>query len=165
MKNVFLCGFMGCGKTTVGRILAANLRVPFADMDEYIEKKNGMTITEMFSKYSESYFRALEHCACWELSGINGAVIALGGGTVMNPKNVEVIKKNSELVFIDTPIEVIKTRLEGDTSRPLLQRPDREQAMLTLYEKRRPIYRRAATLVADGDAAPEMLARFIASRL
>ena len=156
---------MGCGKTTVGRVLAAQLRVPFIDMDEYIEKKNRMTVSEMFSKYSESYFRALEHCACWELSKLDGAVVSCGGGTVINPKNAEVIKKNSELVFIDTPLDLIRTRLEGDTTRPLLQRPDREQAMKELFEKRHPIYRRAATLVIDGSAAPETIARVISSRV
>ena len=124
-----------------------------------------MTVSEMFSKYSEGYFRALEHCACWELSRVSGAVISCGGGTVINPKIVEVIKRNAELVFLDTPLDVIRTRLEGDTTRPLLQGPNREQAMKELYEKRRPIYRRAATLVIDGSAEPETIARVIASRL
>lgn len=156
---------MGCGKSTVGQKLAALLNVPFVDMDSYIEKKNKMTVKEMFSKYSESYFRAQEHCACWELSKINGAVVALGGGTVLNPMNVEVLKKKCEIVFLDAPLDVIKKRLENDHTRPLLERPDREQAMEQLYEKRRPSYRKTATLVIDADNSPEYLAQVIASRL
>lgn len=166
MKNLFLCGFMGCGKSTVGVELAKSLKLPCVDMDTYIEKRHKMIIKDMFAKYGESYFRALEHCACLELSRLNGSVISLGGGTVTVPENVKVLKsKNCELIFIDTSLEVIKERLNGDTTRPLLQRPDRERAIEDLYNKRYPTYKKSATIIVNGDDTPENISKYIAARL
>lgn len=87
--NIVLSGFMGSGKTTVGRRLAAALDMQFVDMDLYIEKKTGMTVKEIFAEYGELHFRALETETVKELAQSNHFVIATGGGTLMQPQNVE----------------------------------------------------------------------------
>ena len=80
MDNIVLCGFMGCGKTTVGRNLARKSGRKFVDMDSYIEEKAGMKVSEIFEKYGENRFRDMEHEACLELADTKGLVIASGGG-------------------------------------------------------------------------------------
>lgn len=171
MKNIVLCGFMGCGKTTVGRALAGILGMQFIDMDEYIEQQAGMKVSEIFSSQGESAFRALETKAATELSEKENLVISTGGGAVLSPKNVEAFRSGGLILLLDVPLEVVRSRLEGDTTRPLLNRPDKDEAMLSLYESRLPLYRAAADLTASNrdDRPAEVfageLAKMILSRL
>ncbi|MBR2176411.1 MAG: shikimate kinase [Clostridia bacterium] len=153
-KNIILCGFMGCGKSTVGSLLAKKNGMAFVDLDSYIEKKEGKTISEIFSDSGEAYFRALEREASKELSAKNGLVIAAGGGTLTFQENVDVLRENGKIVLLDIPVEVVAQRLVGDTTRPLLNRPDRDEAMKELYEKRLPVYRKAADVIIDGNQSP-----------
>ncbi|MEG6572612.1 shikimate kinase [[Clostridium] cellulosi] len=165
MKNIFLCGFMGCGKSTVGAELSSLLSMKFIDMDKYIEQKVGKTIPEIFEKYGEKRFREYERTAAAELASKSGLVVATGGGAVLSDKNTAAFKSGGIIVFIDVPLEVIAKRLEGDTSRPLLQREDKFAALRELYEKRMPFYRKAADLiVSNNDNAPAVtVAQKIAS--
>lgn len=149
MKNIVLCGFMGCGKTTVGRALAEKLGMQFIDMDEYIEQQAGMKVSEIFSSQGESAFRALETKTAAELSEKENLVISTGGGAVLNPENVEAFRSGGLILLLDVPLEVVRLRLDGDTTRPLLNRPDKDEAMLSLYESRLPLYRAAADLTAS----------------
>lgn len=153
-KNIILCGFMGCGKSTVGALLAKKNGMAFVDLDSYIEKKEGKTISEIFSDSGEAYFRALEREASKDLSAKNGLVIAAGGGTLTFQENVDVLRENGKIVLLDIPVEVVAQRLVGDTTRPLLNRPDRDEAMKELYEKRLPVYRKAADVIIDGNQSP-----------
>jgi shikimate kinase len=144
MKNIFLCGFMGCGKTTVGQALAEKLGMTFIDMDRQIENTQGESVSDIFKNHGEAYFRALETKTAKELSLMNGVVVATGGGAVMSSENVEAFKSGGIVVLIDVPVEVIALRLHDDTTRPLLKKPDKNEVMRSLYLERMPIYRSAA---------------------
>ena len=157
-KNIILCGFMGCGKTTVGKNLQKRSGMNMIDTDAYIEKNQGMKISEIFDKYGESYFRDLEYDACCELSKKSGIIISTGGGALTFERNVQALKKNVTIVLIDVPLDAIKERLKNDTTRPLLQRPDKDEAMRELYEKRMPLYKKAADIIVDGEFPPLQVA-------
>ncbi len=154
MDNIVLCGFMGCGKSTVGKNLARKTGKKFIDMDSYIEKKAGMTVTEIFDKFGEKGFREMEHEACKELSNMKDLVIASGGGAFTFKRNVEVFKGKDIIVLLDVPVETIKYRLRHDKTRPLLQKPDRDRVMQELYRSRMPVYRSAADVVVSGKNTP-----------
>lgn len=154
MDNIVLCGFMGCGKSTVGRNIARKTGKKFLDMDLYIEQKTGMTVSEIFEKYGESGFRDMEHEACVELSKMKDLIIASGGGAFTFERNVEVFKGKDTIVLLDVPLGVIKYRLRNDKTRPLLQRSDKDKALQELYEKRLPLYKSAADVVVSGKNTP-----------
>ena len=154
MNNIVLCGFMGCGKSTVGRNIARKTGKKFLDMDSYIEKKAGMTVSEIFDKYGEDGFRDMEHKACLELAEMSDLVVASGGGAFTFERNVRAFKGRDTIVFLDVPLEVIKNRLKNDKTRPLLQRPDKDKAMKELYDKRYPIYKKTADIVVAGQNTP-----------
>lgn len=150
--NIVLCGFMGCGKSTVGRRAAKRLGLEFVDMDTFIETQAGMTISEIFAKYGEAEFRRMETAAAEKLSAKSGLLIATGGGAVLNPANVAAFKSGGIIVLLSVAPETVIERLKNSTNRPLLQRPDREQAVRELMDARRDAYQNAASIVlyADG---------------
>lgn len=160
-KNVVLCGFMGCGKSTVGMLLAKKTGMAFVDMDRYIEKKEGKKVSQIFADSGEDYFRQLERESAAELSERKGVVIATGGGTLTFPENVEVLRKGGTIVLLDLPVETVAKRLAHDTTRPLLNRPDKDQAMRELYDKRLPLYRSAAQVIVNADDSPMQVCREI----
>lgn len=154
MNNIVLCGFMGCGKSTVGKNLARKTGRKFLDMDRFIEEKEGMTVSEIFEKYGEDGFRDREHEACRELADMSNLVIAAGGGALTFERNVEVFRGKDTVVFLDVPLNVISQRLKNDTRRPLLQRPDKDKVMRELYDKRLPSYKKAADITVSGQRTP-----------
>lgn len=154
MDNIVLCGFMGCGKSTVGKNLARKTGRKFIDMDSYIEEKAGMTVSEIFEKHGESGFRDMEHEACKELCELSGLVIASGGGAFTFKRNSDVFKGKDTIVLIDVPLDTIKLRLRNDKIRPLLQRPDKDKVMKELYEKRLPLYKACADISVQGKNTP-----------
>lgn len=148
MKNIVLLGFMGTGKTSVGRLLAKRLTRAFIDVDKMIEIACGATINEIFAKYGEEFFREQEcemiaSVACYE-----DAVIATGGGVVLNPDNIARLRRNGILVTLTASPEVILERTSQRTTRPLLNAPDREETVKMLLEKRTALYK-AADYVVD----------------
>ncbi len=151
MNNIILCGFMGCGKSTIGRKLAAKTEKEFVDMDRYIEAKESLTVKEIFEKYGEEKFRELEYVACRELSEKSGLIIAAGGGTLTFQRNIDVLKSTGRIVYIDVKYEILCERLKRDTRRPLLQVENRNEVIKELLEKRRPVYERAASIYIDGN--------------
>lgn len=154
MNNIILCGFMGCGKSTVGKIAARKTGKKFVDMDRYIEEKEQMTVAEIFAAYGEEGFREREHAACRELAAQSGLIIAAGGGALTFARNVEVFRGRDTVVLLDVPLETIRFRLRHDTRRPLLQRPNKDEAMTELYNRRMPQYLSAADVVIKGEATP-----------
>lgn len=163
--NVVLCGFMGCGKSTTGALLAKKLDRTFVDMDHYIEQQEGCTVRQIFAQKGETYFRACERRACETLSRRTGLVIAAGGGTLIDPQNAALLRETGVVALLDTPYALLEKRLAKDHTRPLLERPDREKTMRRLYETRMPLYRRAADLAiraGDGDAPAQALAQQLA---
>ena len=105
--NIILCGFMGSGKSTVGLLLAKKLGMSFIDLDTYIEKKEGMTVSKIFEKYGEPYFRKVEKESAKELAEKNGLVIAAGGGTLVDKENADTFRTSGKIVLLDLPVEVI----------------------------------------------------------
>lgn len=158
MKLV-LCGFMGSGKTRVGKELAKRYQLAFYDMDKYIEKQAGRTIKEIFESEGEASFREMERRAVKVLIAQEDVVIACGGGTVMGEENVIAIHQGGGvIVFLDIPLSMAQKRLESDKKRPLIQRPDRVAFIETLYQQRRPIYRMASDFVVPAGAYAKVVA-------
>lgn len=158
--KVLLCGFMGCGKTSVGSKAAKLIKYKFIDMDQYIEKKEKMTVSQIFEKKGESYFRQLETDTCKELCTFDNVIIASGGGTVLKQENVDVLNKGGcKIIFIEVPIKALQERLKRDKRRPLLQRPDRKEFIEKLYAQRYPKYKEACDISFDGAAPTIVLAK------
>ena len=163
-KNIVLCGFMGCGKTSVGRRAARLLGRELCDLDQYIQQKEGMAITDIFAHFGEEGFREREAQAVEEVSQQEGMVIASGGGTVLFPHNVELFHKGGGVIlFLDVPLAALQERLKNDKRRPLLQKPNRRQVIEDLYQARCPLYSAAADITIDAGAPPIVVAKRIAA--
>ena len=150
--NIVLCGFMGCGKSTVGKKLSQMTQMEFVDMDGYIEKRAGMKIPDIFEKHGEGFFRG-------------GYVVATGGGALTFQRNVDAFKEGGVIVLLDTPLRVLQLRLKNDRNRPLLQRPDRFRFIRELHQKRMPLYRRAADVVIPTKGSPNAVCRQVLQAL
>lgn len=162
--NIVLCGFMGCGKTSVGKRIAKLLDRRFCDLDLYIEKQTGMTVKEIFAKEGEEGFRVREAQAVEEVASQQGLVIASGGGTVLAQKNVDCFHRyGGKILFLDVPVAALQERLKNDKRRPLLQRPDRREFIAQLWEKRCPLYKAAADVVIDAGAPAVVVAKRVAA--
>jgi len=153
-QNIVLCGFMGCGKTTVGRQLAKITNMEYIDIDQYIEQQQNTTISNIFTEHGEDYFRDLEHKTAKELGKKQGCIIAAGGGTLLFERNITALKENSTVVLLNVPLSTIKHRLRYDKKRPLLQRPDKDKVMEEMYNKRLPLYKKAADVVINANKSP-----------
>lgn len=153
MSAVFLCGFMGCGKTKVGKLLAEALDEPFNDLDDYIVLKEGRSIPEIFMDSGEPYFRRAEAACIGELSE-NGGVIATGGGAMLNPETAALARSRGNVVFLDVPFNVCYERIQGDTNRPLVMSNTREQ-LEALYDRRKSVYAEHSTHTIPHRETPE----------
>ncbi|MBC2121043.1 shikimate kinase [Listeria marthii] len=149
IDQVILIGFMGAGKTTVGNILANLANLPYIDIDEVITSEQGMSVSDIFAKYGEKEFRRLEHEKLKELANTK-AVIATGGGIVLNPENREVLKNTYPVVYLETDPEVFMNRLKGDTSRPLVQQKSAEE-IRAIFEPRIAHYQASADFIVNTD--------------
>lgn len=138
-KNIVLIGMMGCGKTTISHLLAERFQMPVVDVDEYIENQYHMTIPEMF-EISEDYFRQCEQACCEIIGEWEGFVISTGGGVIKNIKNIEALKKNGIVIYIDRPVEHILRDIDTQ-SRPLLK--DGATLLYDLYQQRHHLYLKA----------------------
>lgn len=159
MNNIVLCGFMGSGKTVVGKELAKILGVKFVDTDELIEEEQGVAIKAIFAAHGEDYFRDLEYEMCKKVAEMNGIVVSTGGGAMTFKRNVDAIKKGSKVVFLDASFDVICERIGDSTTRPLFQ--DKEKAK-KLYDERKDKYLSAADYVINGDMGARKTAMQIA---
>lgn len=158
--KLLLCGFMGCGKTSVGRRTAKLIKYKFVDMDIYIEKKEKMTVSQIFEQKGESYFRELETSVCKELCLLDNVIIASGGGTVLKKENVKVLNKGGcKILFIEVPVKALQERLKRDKKRPLLQREDRNEFIEKLYSERYPKYKEASDICFNGACPTIVLAK------
>lgn len=159
MNNIVLCGFMGSGKTVVGKELAKILGVKFVDTDELIEEEQGVAIKAIFAAHGEDYFRDLEYEMCKKVAEMNGVVVSTGGGAMTFKRNVDAIKEGSKVVFLDASFDVICDRIGDSTTRPLFQ--DKEKAK-ELYDERKDKYLSAADYVINGDMGARKTAMQIA---
>jgi shikimate kinase len=139
--GIYLVGFMGCGKSTVGRALADELGWSFFDLDDEIESDAGSTISEIFDQQGEPVFRALEASALAKrvkaVQSGRPQVIALGGGALMDDKNFELILNHGVVVWLDAPFDLIEKRVAAESHRPLARDP---QKLRELFEVRSPRY-------------------------
>lgn len=159
MNNIVLCGFMGSGKTVVGKELAKILGVKFVDTDELIEEEQGVAIKAIFATHGEDYFRDLEYEMCKKVAEMNGVVVSTGGGAMTFKRNVDAIKEGSKVVFLDASFDVICDRIGDSFTRPLFQ--DKEKAK-KLYDERKDKYLSAADYVINGDMGARKTAMQIA---
>ena len=139
-RNIVLMGFMGTGKSTVGRKVAELAGMEFVDMDTLIEERAGKPISRIFSEEGEPHFRALERALVLELAQRSGLVIACGGGVVLNPDNIADYGKTGLVVCLSATPEIILQRTALARNRPLLEEQDRRARILDLLEKRRACY-------------------------
>lgn len=139
-RNLILVGFMGTGKTEVGRRLAARLGRVFVDMDAVIEERTGRTIAELFERDGEASFRRRERELVRELAGRKNLVIAAGGGVVLDPDNLRDFERTGVVICLTATAEEILRRVAGQTHRPLLEGGDRLRRIRELLERRRPLY-------------------------
>ena len=165
-KSIALIGFMGVGKTTIGRILAEKLGYDFIDVDTEIERETGKSINEIFQLHGEAFFRKLESDIIRELSNKDRLVIACGGGAVTNIENAETLQKSSKMIYLTASIDEIVDRTKGESTRPLLNVANPVEAASELYENRKPIYVRYADLEVDTtDKTIEEVVGFILERI
>jgi shikimate kinase len=143
MGNIYLVGFMGTGKTSVGKELARQKKWCFVDLDELIELKEKRTIADIFAKEGEPYFRCLEHRVLKEIAREEKFVVACGGGIVINKDNVNVMKETGTIVCLAATPEVILKRTSGSGHRPLLNVGDRKKQIEILLKLRAPYYAQA----------------------
>lgn len=151
MKNIILIGFMGCGKSSVGRRLAQKLDCDFLDTDELIEEQQGCSISDIFAKEGEGAFREMETECIKELieKGGDGFVLSVGGGLPVRECNRELLKELGEVVLLQVSADVVYKRLRNDKTRPLLQDKNPRGRIVDLMNARKGFYEEAATCVVD----------------
>lgn len=161
--KIYLVGFMGAGKTTIGKLLALVLGYTFFDIDGYIEKHEGMTISQIFAEKGEEYFRNLENQKLREVSIQDNIVVSTGGGLGAKLENMEFMKSQGSVVWLDVDINTVFERCKDDGSRPLLKKGN--EFVRELYEKRKPIYSLADVHIDTNDKHPEVLVGHILLKL
>lgn len=154
MKNIVLTGFMGTGKTEVGKILSQRLGFIFVDVDTEIEKEQGMKITEIFKKYGEQRFRELEADVIKRISDRQCIVISTGGGAVLRQENIDNLRKKGVIVCLSASPETILMRTSNSDDRPLLQVEDPMKRIKELLEFRKPYYEKADIMIDTEGKTP-----------
>jgi shikimate kinase len=153
--GIYLVGFMACGKSTIGRLLAGELGWPFADLDDDVERAAGMEISRIFDERGEAEFRRLETEALarrvHDIAAGHPLVLALGGGAFAQPANLELVRDHGVSIFLDCPLEVVKSRVARASHRPLARDPRRLES---LYFARRPLYEQADYRMEVDDRPP-----------
>ena len=160
-RNIVLVGFMGTGKTTVGRLLAEQTGMPLVDMDASIEERSGKSISDIFAQDGEQHFRVLEREVVLELSAREGQIISTGGGIVLNPDNIADFEKTGLVVCLLADAETVLARVRHDSTRPLLA-GDKEAQIFELLQSRRHLYESIEHKIdTSGRPSPEPTAQEI----
>ncbi len=157
MSNIILVGPMGAGKSTIGRLLAKELRLPFRDSDKEIEQRTGASIPLIFDVEGEQGFREREHVAIKELCQMDGVVLATGGGAVLRVDNRQVLCAGGRVIYLCTSVEQQLDRTSRDRNRPLLQTPNPREILTNIMAVRDPLYREIADIVVQTDERPPRL--------
>ena len=160
--GVVLVGFMGSGKTSVGRKLARKVRADFVDVDERIERAAGKAIRDIFAAEGEPAFRERERAALREALSVPGRVVATGGGAFLDEGNRALLSAYAPVVYLEARAETLLARLPADSGRPLLRGDDRARVVRDLLARRLPGYRKADhTVVTDGLTVREVADRVV----
>ncbi|MBF0504569.1 MAG: shikimate kinase [Candidatus Omnitrophica bacterium] len=154
-KNIVLIGFMGSGKSMVAQALSQRLKRECVATDHLIETREGQSIARIFEKKGQSYFRDLEHQVIEEISQRSEIVIDCGGGVVLNPENLKLLKTNGIVFYLQASLDVIYARIRNESHRPLLLVPDPLRALEQLYQQRLPLYNQADYTIDANDASIE----------
>ena len=160
-KNLVLLGMMAVGKTTLGKIVAKKQELKFIDIDASIEKKNSMTIKEIFKKKGEKFFRMEEENEILKSLEKNNCVIALGGGAFMNKTVRENILKNAISIWLNVDIKTLNQRVKWNQKRPLLKEENNQKKITELYAERKNIYKLANHQIACGNLSKKNIAEKI----
>ncbi len=165
IKGLTITGFMGTGKTVVGRKLGERLKMEFIDLDEEIERASGMIIMDIFARLGEPAFRDMEASILADTLGVPGRVVATGGGTVIDPLNLERMRSYGPVVCLTASPEEILKRISPSDERPLLSGEERLEKIKSILERRSDIYNLSDFSVStDGkgvDQVVEDIARYI----
>lgn len=164
-QHIWLCGFMGCGKSTVGRALAKCCGAEFIDMDTYIEEQEQITIPQIFAQYGEPRFREMETACIAALKTHTPAVIAAGGGAFVSAENAALAAQSGKVVFLDVPFEICYQRIQH-SDRPIVRRSTKEE-LQSLFELRHKQYKANAGIcfreILPPQKTAEELAKLIAT--
>ncbi|MBQ1237448.1 MAG: shikimate kinase [Oscillospiraceae bacterium] len=163
MKNIVLFGFMGCGKSTVGQLLAEQTGRTLLDTDSFLEQKYGRRIADIFAEDGEDAFRAMETAVCRELSDRRGLILCCGGGTVLREENAAILSQGGTMVFLDIPFAAAYARICG-SDRPLVRNNSKE-TLEQIFLSRAPVYRSRAQLTVDASQSPKQVADAIRNRI
>ena len=160
VKNIVLFGFMGSGKSSVGRILSRDFGMELLEMDDEIERREAEAINDIFEKRGEVYFRGCERNLVEELAGREGLVISTGGGVVLDERNISDLGRNGVLICLDASPGTILERTKSEDYRPLLNAPDPLARIRELLAQRQPFYDLVPNHVrTDGLAVSEIAGR------
>lgn len=151
VRNIFLIGPMGAGKSTIGRALAKELKLEFYDTDEVIEERTGASVSWIFDVEGEEGFRRREQKVIEELTQKNNIVLATGGGVVMTPENRNALAGRGTVIYLRTSLAQQFERTKRDTKRPLLQTPNLEDRLEVLRDEREPFYEELADVHFETD--------------
>ncbi len=165
-KSIVLTGFMGSGKSTTGLGLSYRMQYPLIDTDKMIEKRERMSIPEMFAARGENYFRERETELLRELQNERGErIFSVGGGTPLRAENVRLLRELGMVVYLKVSAETVCERLKGDTARPLLQGGDPEEKIRKLLQEREARYMEAADIVigTDGKKTVQVVEEIVAA--
>ena len=159
--RIFLIGFMGCGKSTMGRILAASLNLTFIDLDTFLEERYFRTIPQIFAEEGEDSFRKKERKVLEEVSAFDNVIVATGGGAPCFFDNMELMNDSGFCIFLDVEIEsLVKRLIHAKTERPLIKGKSKEELLLFiegLMQKRRPFYEKAKYILKGKEILPEQV--------
>lgn len=165
MKNIVLTGFMGTGKTIVGKKLSRLLNMELIDVDSEIEKSENMTINEIFKRFGESRFREIETEMIKRLSEKNNVIISTGGGAVLKKENVDALRKNGVIVCLLATPETILKRTSHTANRPLLKVEDPLKKIKELLDYRKPFYEKADIMIDTEGKTPSQIAEELVEKI
>jgi len=163
--NIILTGFMGSGKTTIGRKLAKFIEYSFLDTDYEIEEDQGCSVTEIFKYGGEECFREMESRLLERLINIENSVIATGGGIVLREKNRKLLQKIGKRVYLRVPEEELLRRLKNDRYRPLLKKNNPEIVVQGMLKERGLLYEQAECIIDINQRSPHQIATEISKIL
>ena len=163
--NILLTGFMGAGKTTIGRKLAKLLEYSFVDTDTEIEEDQGCSVNEIFKYGGEECFRDMETRLLKKLMNVQNSVIATGGGIVLREQNQVILQKIGKRVYLKVPQAELLQRLKNDRKRPLLKEKNPESVLNKMFEERSLLYEQAECIIETGQQSPKKIASDIIRKL
>ena len=155
MKNIVLIGMMGSGKSMIAKALAGKLKARYLSTDELIEKKTKRTIKDLVAWKGWEYFRALEHKIIAQVSKKKGVIIDCGGGVVLDMRNLDALKVNGIIFFLNAKPAVIYKRIKNDPNRPLVHVPNPLAQIRKIYKQRLPLYNQADHTIDASDPSIE----------